>query len=97
MAWLAIIPTTFGTGWVAVALGGVPAAAWQGDNGVVAVGPVAGSTGTAVLVDGADAISSSTFTPRTAKLRAVGDWARTVPGGTWADTPKWTPTVRPAS
>ena len=33
-AWLAVIPTTFGTGWVALDAGGVPVTAWQGDSGV---------------------------------------------------------------
>jgi hypothetical protein len=48
VAWLDIMPTTFGTKIVAVAAGGVPPTTWQGDSGVgVAVSPMPGSTGAA--------------------------------------------------
>src|ERR1700722_13248013 len=84
-AWLAVIPTTFGTGLVASAAAGVPLTAWHGDSGVgVAVICMPGSIGAAVLVDGADAISSSTSAPGTALLPAASDWVMTVPDGTRA-------------
>jgi hypothetical protein len=53
-AWLAPIPTTFGTDLVALDAGGVPTTTWQGDCAVGgAVCSIPGSLGAAVLVDGA--------------------------------------------
>src|ERR1700722_442764 len=97
-AWLAVIPTTFGTRCVALDAGGVPPTAWQGDSGVgVARLPMPGSTSGAVLVDGAEAISSQTNAPGTALLPAVGDWAMTVPAVTRVDGAKYSPSLRPTS
>ena len=84
-----MIPTAFGTATAALAAAAVPPTGWQGDNGVgVAVSSIPGSMGAVVLVDGADAIFSSTSAPGAALLPAVGDWARTVPAGTRADAAK---------
>jgi hypothetical protein len=86
VAFKTVIPTTFGTDCVALAAGGVPPTAWQGDSGVGAsVGSMPGSIGASVPVDGAEAIASSTSAPGTASLPAGSDWALTVPDGTWAD------------
>ena len=85
-AWLAPIPTTFGTEPVASDAGGVPTTTWQGDCAVgVAVGSIPGSIGAAVLVDGAEAISSQTSAPGTALLPAGSDWAAINPAGIRAD------------
>ena len=81
-AWLAPIPTTFGTDRVASDAGGVPTTTWQGDCAVgVAVGSIPGSSGAVVLVDGAEAISSQTSAPGTALLPAGSDWTTISPGG----------------
>jgi hypothetical protein len=85
-AWLAPIPTTFGTDILAFDAGGVPTTPWQDDCAVgVAVGTIPGSIGAAVLVDGAEAISSQTNAPGTALLPAGSDWLDTDPGEIRAD------------